>query len=140
MSVLLARRAQAGAALLLALATALAALAVHALKSRLAPDSLGILHTALQYLFFQALGVLALGSAAAAAASPASGAGPIRALGAALYLILVGCVLFSGSLIALALGAPRGLGVLTPLGGVCLIVGWTMAAVSLWRQARQAVP
>jgi len=34
--------------------------------------------------------------------------------------------LFSGSLYALALGAPRMIGVLTPLGGVAFIAGWLL--------------
>jgi uncharacterized membrane protein YgdD (TMEM256/DUF423 family) len=42
-------------------------------------------------------------------------------------------LLFSGSLYALALGAPRGLGVVTPLGGLALILGWIAFAVAAIR-------
>ncbi len=42
---------------------------------------------------------------------------------------LAGSVLFSGSLYALALGAPRWVGVVTPLGGLSLMVGW---AILVW--------
>jgi uncharacterized membrane protein YgdD (TMEM256/DUF423 family) len=45
-------------------------------------------------------------------------------------LWVAGTVLFSGSLYALALGGPRWLGPLTPLGGLALIVGWVLAACS----------
>ncbi|HEV2364993.1 MAG TPA: DUF423 domain-containing protein [Caulobacteraceae bacterium] len=41
-------------------------------------------------------------------------------------LFLVGVALFSGSLYALALGAPRGVGAVTPLGGLAFIAGWAM--------------
>lgn len=42
---------------------------------------------------------------------------------------LAGAVLFSGSLYAMALGGPRGLGMITPLGGLCFLIGW---AVLVW--------
>ena len=39
-----------------------------------------------------------------------------------------GTVLFSGSLYILALGGPRWMGPVTPLGGLCLIAGWIFVA------------
>ncbi|HEY8003874.1 MAG TPA: DUF423 domain-containing protein [Phenylobacterium sp.] len=39
-----------------------------------------------------------------------------------------GVVLFSGSLYAMALGAPRWLGAVTPLGGLCFLAGWAILA------------
>lgn len=41
---------------------------------------------------------------------------------------LGGTVLFSGSLYAMALGAPRWLGAVTPLGGACFLIGWAILA------------
>ncbi|MDB5424677.1 MAG: hypothetical protein JWQ29_2093 [Phenylobacterium sp.] len=41
---------------------------------------------------------------------------------------LSGVVLFSGSLYALALGAPRWVGAVTPLGGLCFLTGWAVLA------------
>jgi uncharacterized membrane protein YgdD (TMEM256/DUF423 family) len=41
---------------------------------------------------------------------------------------LMGVVLFSGSLYAMALGAPRWLGAVTPLGGLCFLIGWAVLA------------
>jgi uncharacterized membrane protein YgdD (TMEM256/DUF423 family) len=41
---------------------------------------------------------------------------------------ILGMVLFSGTLYALALGAPRWLGAVTPLGGLCFLAGWTVLA------------
>lgn len=40
------------------------------------------------------------------------------------YGFALGSLLFSGSLYAMALGAPRVLGAVTPLGGLCLLAGW----------------
>ena len=41
---------------------------------------------------------------------------------------LGGTVLFSGSLYALALGAPRWTGIITPFGGVAFLIGWAVLA------------
>lgn len=46
---------------------------------------------------------------------------------------LSGIVLFSGSLYAMALGAPRWFGAITPLGGVCFLIGW---GVMIWSASR----
>ena len=51
-----------------------------------------------------------------------------------LPLVLIGIVLFSGSLYLLTFGAPRFMGIITPVGGLALIAGWTLFAVTLWRQ------
>ena len=63
--------------------------------------------------------------------------GARRALAAAV-LFLAGTLLFSGSLYALALGAPRFVGVVTPAGGLSLIAGWivlTWACATLGKSA-----
>ena len=41
---------------------------------------------------------------------------------------LSGVLLFSGSLYAMALGAPHWLGAVTPLGGLCFLAGWAILA------------
>ncbi len=119
------RRILAAAGLLLAAATILGALAAHALQTRLPPERLGIFDTAVRYQFYHALGLLAIGLAARA------GPGPL--LGRAAALVVAGIVLFSGSLYALALGAPRGIGIVTPIGGLCLIAAWILFAVGALR-------
>jgi len=47
---------------------------------------------------------------------------------------VVGVLLFSGTLYAMALGAPRWLGAVTPLGGLSLIVAWLAVAVAALRR------
>lgn len=47
----------------------------------------------------------------------------------AFALLGLGILLFSGSLYCMALGAPRALGAVTPVGGLCLIAGWTWVGV-----------
>lgn len=48
-------------------------------------------------------------------------------------LFLLGAAIFSGTLYAMALGGPRILGAVTPLGGLALILGWTWLAISYLR-------
>jgi uncharacterized membrane protein YgdD (TMEM256/DUF423 family) len=118
-------RVLAVAGVLLALATVLGAFGAHALKAQLAPDRLQVYETAVRYHFFHALGLLGIGLTLRFVDT-----GPVRW---AALLVLVGVVLFSGSLYALTFGAPRIFGPITPLGGLALIAGWTSYAVGLWR-------
>ena len=113
------------AGLLLALATVLGAFGAHALKAQLAPDRLQVYETAVRYHFFHALGLLGIGLTLRFVTTA-----PVRW---AALLVLVGVVLFSGSLYALTFGAPRPLGIVTPFGGLALIVGWISYAIGLWR-------
>jgi uncharacterized membrane protein YgdD (TMEM256/DUF423 family) len=112
-------------ALLVALATVLGALGAHALQGRLEPSQLAVYETAVRYHFYHALGLLGIGLASRQLNS--------RALRISATLILLGIVLFSGSLYGLSFGAPRWLGVVTPVGGVALIVGWLLFAFAIWR-------
>lgn len=52
----------------------------------------------------------------------------------AAQLLLVGSALFAATLYAMALGAPRWFGAITPICGALMIVGWLWAA---WRLGRQ---
>lgn len=49
-------------------------------------------------------------------------------------LFVCGTVLFSGSLYAMAFGAPRWFGAITPLGGVAFLAGWAVIAWSAFRK------
>ena len=48
-------------------------------------------------------------------------------------MLLVGSILFAATLYAMALGAPRWLGAVTPIGGTLLIIGWLWTAWLYWR-------
>ena len=48
---------------------------------------------------------------------------------AAGWSFLLGSALFSGTLYAMALGAPRWLGAVTPVGGVAMMLGWLLLAL-----------
>ncbi len=114
------------AACLLFCAVAIGAFGAHALKDRLAPDLMAVFQTAVQYHFWHALGLLGVGILLAQ--KPDDGA-----LAAAAWLLVAGLLLFSGSLYALALTGARGLGAVTPLGGIAFLAGWAALAWAAWR-------
>jgi uncharacterized membrane protein YgdD (TMEM256/DUF423 family) len=109
-----------------ATAVALGAFGAHALKARLAPELLAVYHTAVQYHFWHALALF--GVALAWPHFPDTSW--LRAAG---WLFVAGLVLFCGSLYALALGAPRQTGLVTPIGGLCFILAWLATAVAALR-------
>jgi uncharacterized membrane protein YgdD (TMEM256/DUF423 family) len=114
------------AGLLLALATACGAFGAHTLRGHLQPERLQVWETAVRYQFFQALGLMGVGLTLRGVDT-----GAMRTAAA---LIVAGVALFCGSLYGLSLGAPRGVGVLTPIGGLAWIGGWLLFAWGAWRK------
>jgi uncharacterized membrane protein YgdD (TMEM256/DUF423 family) len=112
------------AALLGALAVALGAFGAHALKARLTPEKLVTFETGVRYHFYHTFALLVVGLVQVTL----PGAGTTALAG---WLFLAGIVLFSGSLYWLALGGPRWLGPITPLGGLALIGGWIALAAGV---------
>jgi uncharacterized membrane protein YgdD (TMEM256/DUF423 family) len=51
-------------------------------------------------------------------------------------LFVLGITLFSGSIYALTLGAPRWLGMVAPVGGTSFMLGWAAIAVHALRAGR----
>ena len=111
-----------------ALAVTLGAFGAHALKQSLSATALQTWHTAVQYHFVHVLALLAV--AILLRALGVNTAGKVAGIA-----FIAGIVLFSGSLYWLALGGPRWLGPITPLGGLAFIVGWLALAVCIWRKA-----
>jgi uncharacterized membrane protein YgdD (TMEM256/DUF423 family) len=105
------RAALAAAAIFGGLGVALGAFGAHGLKAMLGPTELGWWQTAVQYQIWHALALLALALS------------PIRARAAG-WLFAAGILLFSGSLYLMALTGIRALGMVTPVGGLLLILGW----------------
>jgi uncharacterized membrane protein YgdD (TMEM256/DUF423 family) len=99
------------------------AFGAHALKSRLPPEMLTVFETGARYQMFHALALGLIGLVALA--RPAT-----PHLDAAGWSMLVGILLFSGSLYALALSGIRPLGAITPFGGVAFLAGWTLIALA----------
>jgi uncharacterized membrane protein YgdD (TMEM256/DUF423 family) len=104
-------------------AVVLGAFGAHALRDVLRASQHELWHTAVEYHFWHAL-----------ALAVAVWCRPGRASRLAITLFALGIVLFSGSLYALALGAPRWVGIVTPFGGVAFIVGWIALGLALSSQ------
>lgn len=104
------------AGILGAIAIALGAFGAHGFKEHLAliPEAAGWWQTATFYLLTHAV---AIGAIAGRSAWPTR-------------LWAVGSVIFAGTLYAMALGAPRWFGAITPIGGSLLIAGWVLLAWS----------
>lgn len=105
----------------------LGAFGAHALKATLGPDHAGTWDTAVTYQMSHALAIVlvALLQRALPHTVLPTTAG---------WLFLAGVLLFSGSLYALALGGPRWLGPVTPLGGVAFVAGWSCLAIAGWQK------
>lgn len=111
----------------------LGALGAHALKATLIERGMmNAWETAARYHLFHAVALLGL--AAWMRAEP--GERSTRALRWATHCWSWGIVLFSASLYWLAVGGPRWLGPVTPLGGVALMVGWLLVLKVAWQHGR----
>jgi len=109
-------------ALLGSLGVGLGAFGAHGLRASLSAQALAWWQTATLYQLVHALALVLTGLVALHAP---------RA-GAAGWAFLIGSVVFSGTLYAMALGAPRWLGAVTPLGGLALMAGWLLLAWAAW--------
>lgn len=107
-------------------AVVIGAFAAHGLKKLLAPEMIEVVKTGVQYQMYHALALLLI-------ALWLSDKPDVRELKAGGLAFILGSLLFSGSLYALALGAPRWLGPITPLGGLCFLIGWLLLLVAAWR-------
>lgn len=103
----------------------LGAFAAHGLKAKLEPNLLAAFHTGVEYQFYHAFALLAVGMLLQQSTQrPWIWAGGAFA---------VGIVLFSGSLYVLALTGTRGLGAITPIGGASFTAGWLLLLVGILR-------
>jgi uncharacterized membrane protein YgdD (TMEM256/DUF423 family) len=106
------------------LGVALGAFGAHALKPHLTEYGLDVYKTAVSYQMWHTALLLVL------ALLP-----PHKLLRCASWLLIAGIVLFSGSLYLLAVLDIRWLGMITPLGGLALLVAWgLLACVAYQRQ------
>jgi uncharacterized membrane protein YgdD (TMEM256/DUF423 family) len=111
---------------------ALGAFGAHGLRDVLAQQ--GTQHAWETAVHYQLIHALALLGAAIWLQLPSAGVAKAR-IGWAAVAWIAGIFLFSGSLYGLALGGPRFLGPITPLGGVAFLLGWScVIAAALKRE------
>lgn len=103
-------------------AVAMGAFAAHGLQASLSPKGLEVMKTAAQYQMLHALAILAVAILAQHT--------PHKFLHIAGGLWVFGVICFSGSLYLLTLTSSKGLGVITPIGGILLMSGWLV--LGLW--------
>jgi uncharacterized membrane protein YgdD (TMEM256/DUF423 family) len=105
---------------------ALGAFGAHGLRNRLSPEMLAVFETGVRYQMYHAFAILVV-----ALAAVRLDGWLIRSAG---WLFTAGIVLFSGSLYALALSGVTVLGIVTPIGGLAFLAGWScllLAAAAL---------
>jgi uncharacterized membrane protein YgdD (TMEM256/DUF423 family) len=104
------------------------AFATHALRARIDAKALEWWDTAARYQLAHAFALIAT--------AWAEGRWGGRSPRVAAAAFTVGLVVFCGTLYAMALGGPRWLGAITPIGGTAFMVGWAALAMA----ARAATP
>ncbi|MCH9047380.1 MAG: DUF423 domain-containing protein [Proteobacteria bacterium] len=102
------------------------AFGAHALKARLTVENMAVFQTGVQYHFYHAVGLILLGLIALQI--------PITPyLRWSGWLMLVGIILFSGSLYALSITNIRWLGMITPFGGMAFILAWLLLTIGIMK-------
>jgi len=113
------------------LAVILGAMGSHAIRDLVTPETLAIYKTGVEYQFYHSFALIAAGILYSAF--------PVKQVKLAGTFFLTGIILFSGSLYLLTYLKTTGgnfgpFGLLTPLGGVCFIVGWLLLLVGLLKK------
>ena len=112
----------ASGAALCALSVLGGAFGAHGLRARLDADALTLWETSARYLMYSGLGLALIGVVAQSRES--------SGLSWAGGLLLGGALIFSGTIAILALGGPRWLGAITPIGGTLMIAAFVIFAFS----------
>jgi uncharacterized membrane protein YgdD (TMEM256/DUF423 family) len=107
-------------ALLGAVSVVAGAFGAHALAARLDGRALELWETAARYLMYGAFAMIMTGLLGRM--------GAVRGIDGAGWCLLAGSLIFSGTVAVLALGGPRWLGAVTPIGGTLMIAGFLLFA------------
>jgi len=110
-----------------AIGVVLGAFGAHALRGSIEPRLMETFQTAVQYQLIHALALLLV-------SLTMGWLGQSLSFEISAYAFMAGIILFSGSLYGLVLTEMKWLGPVTPLGGLCLIVGWLALLVGGFRQ------
>ena len=122
------------AAFMGALTVIFGAFAAHAIKSRVNGETLSVFETGVRYQMYHVFAIFLVGIIYKEF--------PFKYMIWAGNLFLAGIILFSGSLYALTFFKANGnenmnwLGAVTPFGGTCFIVGWSLILLSLYQPKR----
>jgi len=114
----------AAGAIFAALSVLFGAFGAHGLKDRLSFEYLAIFETAVRYQLYHALGLMLMGISGFHL--------PDNLIQLPSYFLIFGTVIFSGTLIILVLTDLKWLGAITPIGGLCLVIGWLLFAYNIY--------
>ena len=106
------------ASLLMFIGVFLGAFASHALRGKISDYYLDVFKTGVLYHFIHALGLFVIAWLSTINQDP-----KINLAG---ILMLIGIILFSGSLYVLSVTGIKWLGAITPLGGVSFLTAWVL--------------
>ncbi|GAB1061789.1 DUF423 domain-containing protein [Shewanella algae] len=106
-------------------AVAMGAFGAHGLKTIAPAELIAIFNLGVEYQFYHTFGLITLAFAGHWFKS--------RLIDWAAGLFIAGIFMFSGSLYLYALTGTKWLGMVTPLGGSCFLVGWLLLAAAVWR-------
>ncbi|UAC47972.1 DUF423 domain-containing protein [Bacillus aquiflavi] len=105
------------------LAVALGAFGAHGLEGKIEPKYLETWKTGVNYQMFHAVGLLVIGVIA--------GKLPVSSLiSSSGWIMLLGIILFSGSLYVLSVTKITVLGAITPFGGVAFLIAWVLLMIA----------
>ncbi len=113
-------------AIFMALSVLLGAFGAHALKTQISPEMLLVYKTGVEYQFYHSLGLLLIGLIGFHIKS--------KWIVRSAILIMIGIILFSGSLYILAISGIKMIGAITPIGGLSFVAGWISLAVAVWKK------
>lgn len=111
----------------MAIAIAFGAFGAHGLKEKVSNDMLANWNTGAHYHIIHAVALIGIGLLLAKLGQNGL---LVQTAG---WLIMVGILLFSGSLYTMALTNVKALGAITPIGGLAFIIGWILVTISAWR-------
>ena len=112
------------ASLFAAMAILFGAFGSHALKDKLSAQSLEVYDIATRYLMFHALGIFLIALLGFQL--------PKESLEIPVIMMIGGTSIFSGSLYLIAMLDFKKLGMVTPIGGLLLIVSWLLLAFNIY--------
>lgn len=113
----------------LALAAAIGAFGAHIIQDMVTAERFAVYQTGVQYHFYHAIGLMMIGLAAMHMAQN-------KLLKWSGYSMILGIIIFPGSLYLLTITDTGWLGAITPIGGVAFIAGWILFALAVIRQQR----
>ena len=112
-------------ALLSAIGVIIGAFGSHSLKTKLNPEELVIYDIATRYLMYHSIGIISLGILAYNV--------PDGVVEIPIIIMLIGIILFSGSLYLISIKGYTKLGIITPFGGTAFIVSWVLLAINIFK-------